>query len=161
MNRTGLMVALKGLLDIPRQTRHLLIRTTATLPLGLQDLNDRRTELIQNLKNMPEIRLNDKPVTKSAAVLIALCEEENGKVSLMYTLRSSLLKNHTRQVSFPGGLLEEEHDKSYEDCAVRETEEETGVPRECVNVWGTGKLLVPFKGNNHCSRSLNFFVNFD
>lgn len=127
-------------------SRYFLIRTAATLPLGLQDLNDKRAELIQNLQNMPVVRLNDKPVTKSAAVLIALCEEEHGKVSLLYTLRSSLLKNHTRQVSFPGGLLEEGHDKCFEDCAVRETEEETGIPRDCVNIWGTGRLLVPFKG---------------
>lgn len=117
------------------------------MPIGLQDLNDRRLELIQNLQNMPDIRLNDKPVSKSAAVLIALCEEEHGKVSLLYTLRSSRMKNHTRQVSFPGGLLEEEHDECFEDCAVRETEEETGIPRSCVTIWGTGKLMVPFRGN--------------
>ena len=96
----GRQIALKGLLD--PQIKKIFLRSVATVPLGLRDLSDRRIELIQNLKAMPEIRLNDKPVTKSAAVLIALCEEEHGKVSLLYTLRSSQMKNHTRQVAFPG-----------------------------------------------------------
>lgn len=57
--------------------------------------------LINNFKKSPEIRLNDKPVTKSAGVLIGLCEN-NGNVGLLFTLRSCLMKSHTRQVSFPG-----------------------------------------------------------
>lgn len=63
-----------------------------------------KEELIQNFKKLPEIQLNDRPVTKHAAVLIALCESHE-KVSLLYTLRSSLMKNHTRQVSFPGEIV--------------------------------------------------------
>jgi len=112
---------------------------------SFQQISERRDRLISRFKALPEIRLNDREVTKSAAVLIALCEEEERKVSLLFTLRSSLLKNHKRQVSFPGGILDKGVDKCFEDCAIRETEEETGIPRSKINVWGTGSLLVPFK----------------
>uniref|UniRef100_A0A336LEB0 CSON008059 protein n=1 Tax=Culicoides sonorensis TaxID=179676 RepID=A0A336LEB0_CULSO len=101
-------------------------------------------ELISKFKKSPEIRLNDKPVTKSAAVLIGLCENK-GKLGLFYTLRSCLMKSHTRQVSFPGGIMEPNVDKSYEDCALRETQEETGIPQSSVEVLGTGNILVPFR----------------
>lgn len=104
-------------------------------------------DLISNFKKSPEIKLNDKPVIKSAGVLIGLCEHE-GNVGLLYTLRSCLMKNHTRQVSFPGGILEPGTDKSYEECALRETEEETGIPKSSVEILGTGSLLIPFRGNS-------------
>lgn len=80
------------------QIRCLLWRGFQTLP----ELIGKRNDLVQGFKALPPIRLNDKPVTKSAAVLIALCEDANRRVSLLYTLRSHLMKNHTRQVSFPG-----------------------------------------------------------
>lgn len=66
-------------------------------------LKSLREKLTQNLKRWPNIYLNlkSKSATKHAAVLVPLCEVA-GEVSLLYTLRSSKLKSHTRQVSFPG-----------------------------------------------------------
>lgn len=37
-----------------------------------------------------------------AAVLIPIVQSGNGELSLLYTLRSSNLRKHIRQVSFPG-----------------------------------------------------------
>lgn len=50
-------------------------------------------------------RLSAKTATTStAAVLILLvnCDKPNNTPSILYTLRSHKLSNHTRQVSFPG-----------------------------------------------------------
>lgn len=46
-----------------------------------------------------------------------------------------------RQISFPGGIQDENED--FITCALRETEEEIGLPRSRVNIWGTGSLIKP------------------
>lgn len=64
-------------------------------------------------------------------------------ISLLYTRRSRHLRSHSLQISFPGGKRDEE-DTSFLDCALRETEEEIGLPRNRVQVWGeSNPLLLP------------------
>lgn len=46
-----------------------------------------------------------------------------------------------RQISFPGGIKEDNED--FVQCALRETEEEIGLPPQRVEVWGTGNLITP------------------
>ncbi|TMW40763.1 hypothetical protein DOY81_014157, partial [Sarcophaga bullata] len=83
-----------------------------------------------------------KSESKFAAVLIALCTDENMQnVSVLYTRRSHLLSRHMRQISFPGGIKEDNED--FIQCALRETEEEIGLPPERVEIWGTGSLITP------------------
>ncbi|KAI8127703.1 hypothetical protein FF38_11264 [Lucilia cuprina] len=83
-----------------------------------------------------------KSETKFAAVLIALCtDEETQTVSLLYTRRSHLLSRHMRQISFPGGIKEDNED--FVQCALRETEEEIGILPSRVEIWGTGNLITP------------------
>ncbi|XP_034650553.1 nucleoside diphosphate-linked moiety X motif 8 [Drosophila subobscura] len=77
----------------------------------------------------------------SASVLIALCQERGtDEISLLYTRRSRHLRSHSFQISFPGGKRDES-DESYVDCALRETEEEIGLPRDRIQVWGEAKPL--------------------
>ncbi|KAL5013547.1 hypothetical protein ScPMuIL_007817 [Solemya velum] len=71
---------------------------------------------------------------RRAAVLIPLCVID-GVPSLLFMLRSSHLPSHSGQVCFPGGMM----DKSDPDLvytALRETEEEVGLPASVPDIWG-------------------------
>lgn len=68
-----------------------------------------------------------------AAVLLALTDQPDPEVIL--TLRAEHLSSHSGEVSLPGGRWEE-GDPSLEFTALRETEEEIGVPPEAVRVLG-------------------------
>ncbi len=74
-----------------------------------------------------------------AAVLIALTDEENPEV--IYTLRSNKVSSHQGEVSFPGGM-QEESDTSLIMTALRESEEEIGLPQNCVKILGSLDTMV-------------------
>lgn len=69
-----------------------------------------------------------------AAVLVPLVDRP-GRLHLLLTQRTPHLDNHAGQISFPGGRVEE-GDASREETALRETEEEIGVPRSAVALLG-------------------------
>lgn len=114
-------------------------------------LNKFKTELIcsednvikcvKSMQSAPQVKLSQKRYEKEAAVLIPLCVH-NGDLSLLYTVRSAKLSTHVRQVSFPGGLRDSSNE-SWENCALRETEEEIGISKEQIQIWGTGRMIVP------------------
>ncbi|UYV65394.1 NUDT8 [Cordylochernes scorpioides] len=68
-----------------------------------------------------------------AAVLVPLCLYD-GKPSVILTVRSTRLKKHSGEVSFPGGMRDIDEDA--QTTALRETYEELGIPAESVEVWG-------------------------
>src|SRR4051812_22111729 len=70
---------------------------------------------------------------KDAAVLVAITDRDDPGVIL--TLRREHLRNHAGQVSFPGGRLDSGEDAI--TAALREAEEEIGLPPSEVEVWGT------------------------
>ena len=74
-----------------------------------------------------------------AAVLIAITDEENPEV--IYTLRSNKVSSHQGEVSFPGGM-QEESDSSLIMTALRESEEEIGLPQNCVKILGSLDTMV-------------------
>ena len=67
-----------------------------------------------------------------AAVLIPLIVHP-GELTVLFTQRTAHLKNHSGQVSFPGGRAEP-GDASAEFTALRETEEEIGLAMQRVEV---------------------------
>lgn len=71
---------------------------------------------------------------REAAVLVPLVERAEG-VTVLFTLRTSTLTAHAGQISFPGGRREPE-DRSPDDTALRETEEEIGLSRDRIEVVG-------------------------
>ncbi len=87
-----------------------------------------------------------------AAVLFPLLERRRG-LSVLLTRRSSALKHHGGQVSFPGGRMESD-DTDILHTALRETEEEIGIPMGHVQVAGplstmptiTGYAVTPIVG---------------
>lgn len=75
----------------------------------------------------------NKQTTKKAAVLVLFYPGNKGETKLILILRKTYKGVHSNQVGFPGGKYEE-GDKNFEETALRETEEEVGVPRETVSV---------------------------
>lgn len=70
-----------------------------------------------------------------AAVLMPIVMREE-QPTLLLTQRTAHLNDHAGQVSLPGGRVDAV-DSSTIEAALRETEEEVGLPRACVEVLGT------------------------
>jgi 8-oxo-dGTP pyrophosphatase MutT (NUDIX family) len=79
--------------------------------------------------------LPDNRVLRPAGVLIGVIDRD-GRAELVLTKRSSRLKHHPGQIALPGGKVEEIDDGPV-DAALREAEEEVGLPHEAVEVLGT------------------------
>jgi 8-oxo-dGTP pyrophosphatase MutT (NUDIX family) len=82
----------------------------------------------------PDISLPDDRRLRPAGVLIPLLETTGG-VQVILTKRSSALKHHPGQISFPGGKVEAA-DSGPVQAALREAGEEIGLQRENAEVLG-------------------------
>ena len=69
-----------------------------------------------------------------ASVLVPLVQRADG-VTVLLTRRTDHLRDHAGQISFPGGRAEL-HDADAADTALREAEEEIGLPRSTVDIIG-------------------------
>ncbi|HLS19977.1 MAG TPA: CoA pyrophosphatase [Paracoccaceae bacterium] len=89
---------------------------------------------------------------RHAAVLCGL-RERAGRLHVVLTRRAGHLRNHAGQVAFPGGCVDPT-DASTRHAALREAEEEIGLPASKVRVLGTldeyitssGFHVTPFVG---------------
>lgn len=96
----------------------------------------------------------EAPQLRRACVLIPLIRV-NGSWSLLLTRRSENLAAHSGQIAFPGGGVE--RGEALQDAAIREAQEEVGIPPENVELIGrlddvvanTGFLVAPFVGVIH------------
>jgi 8-oxo-dGTP pyrophosphatase MutT (NUDIX family) len=89
----------------------------------------------------------DRP--RSSAVLALLHTTRHG-LSLIFTLRPTSLRHHGGQISFPGGGAEPS-DPTYADAALRETEEELGIPTRDIKILGelTSLFIAPSQNIVH------------
>lgn len=93
---------------------------------------------------------------RRSSVLICFWRED-AALRVILTKRAETLSGHPGQMSFPGGKLEP--GEAFAAAAVRETEEEVGIPRRAIDVlgrlddaWsGAGHLLVPIVGWLHAA----------
>jgi 8-oxo-dGTP pyrophosphatase MutT (NUDIX family) len=87
-------------------------------------------------------------------VLAPLFLDASGQPHAVFTRRRTDLRRHAGEISFPGGRRDPE-DENLRETALREAEEEIGLPRGDVEVLGelsptstfvTGYLIHPFVG---------------
>lgn len=98
----------------------------------------------------PEVTPQGEVLTP-AAVLVPLVQRDEG-LSVLLTRRADTLRRHTGQVALPGGRLDP--GETPWEAALREAEEEIGLPRHQVEVaglstpyrTGTGFLVTPVVG---------------
>ncbi len=82
----------------------------------------------------PDVVLPKDRVLRPAAVLVPVTMV-SGQAEVILTMRSSALKHHPGQIAFPGGKMDDT-DKDLAETALREAEEEIGLPREIVSILG-------------------------
>ncbi len=88
----------------------------------------------------------DESTARQAAVM-ALFMPIQDQWHLLYMKRPHHPKDkHSGQISFPGGGLEA--NESLEQCAIRETFEEIGVPIDSINIIGSLTKLYVYASNN-------------
>src|ERR671933_263052 len=105
---------------------------------------DRLRELLLTPQEAAEL---DAPGQKDAAVLVPLYAED-GMLHAVFTKRREDLPRHAGEISFPGGL-QDSLDEDLRFTALREAEEEIGLPTSDVELVGalppTGTFVTDYK----------------
>jgi nudix motif 8 len=114
------------------------------LPVRFDDAT--RAAIRDRLAQLARRRLphSDDGVSSRASVLVPLCHAF-GVPSVLFTKRTETVGTHKGQVSFPGGR----HDVGDVDevaCALRELDEEVGLPAAHVDVLGLSHELIAITG---------------
>ena len=108
-------------------------------------------ELLRGALDRP-VPVPDLPGGVPAGVVVPLVDAD--RPSLILTERSQTVRDHKGEISFPGGVRHAE-DPDLLTTALRETEEELGIPRDAFEVLGrlpathtvvSGYVIVPFVG---------------
>lgn len=99
--------------------------------------SDENKDRVQKALLQPQKQIRVVPKVenpKQAGVLIPLCLV-NQKPAVLFMVRSKEITKHKGEVCFPGGMMDPtDEDITY--TAIRETYEEIGLSKSCVNVWG-------------------------
>ncbi|WP_112360315.1 NUDIX hydrolase [Agrobacterium cavarae] len=102
---------------------------------GVAEREDREARDIGDHILNPSVRLSGEGIRlKDAAVLVPVIDDGD-EARVIFTQRTKTLRNHSGQISFPGGGIDAQ-DRSPEEAALRETEEEIGMSRRFVETVG-------------------------
>jgi 8-oxo-dGTP pyrophosphatase MutT (NUDIX family) len=80
-------------------------------------------------------------------VLVLVADDERGEAGVLLTRRSSALRNHSGEMSFPGGRLDP--GETVIGAALREANEEVGVDPGAVEILGGLDPLATFVSRSH------------
>ncbi len=100
-------------------------------------MNDCERDFIENIRKVlssRKRRVIEHPPFSHAAVLVPLFRKDES-CHLLFTKRSEQVKHHKGEISFPGGVVDEE-DKELVSTALREAFEEIGLKENDVQVIG-------------------------
>ena len=89
---------------------------------------------------------NRNKLSRTAAVLI-IVHSENNIPYILLTRRSSTLKYHTGEISFPGGQYFRGIDQNLLDTALRETREEVGLSFKPADILGRLQTVYTLTSN--------------
>ena len=137
----------------------------------MSDAIDRLAYLLENELPGPKAQRTLSPVlseydrynqpaddARQAAVLALFYPDDADGNNLVLIKRPDHPSDlHAGQISFPGGGIEQD-DKSLIDCALRETQEEIGIPQEKINVIGPLTPLYVYASNNMVYPYVGFMV---
>jgi len=102
---------------------------------GVAEREDRASQDIGDHILNPSVRLSGDGIRlKDAAVLVPVIDDGD-EARVIFTQRTKTLRNHSGQISFPGGGIDAQ-DRSPEEAALRETEEEIGMSRRFIETVG-------------------------
>jgi len=91
-------------------------------------------ESIKKILSSRKRRVIEHPPFSHAAVLVPLFQK-GGDCHLLFTKRSEQVKYHKSEISFPGGVVDEE-DRELINTALREAHEEIGLKETDVQIIG-------------------------
>jgi len=109
-------------------------RLIEALALPLPGAVAHRRMAPSRLDEMMNGQKEEQEILSAVLVLLTSHPSLRSGQAVLLTLRSSTLKSHTGQISFPGGRLEP--GETPEAAALRECEEETGIPAHLPEILG-------------------------
>lgn len=122
--------------------------------------------LSPRLGDVPLRSFKAKSDAKRSAVMLLLRANKENELEIMFTLRSEKLRNHSGQISFPGGRIEDGETALL--AAFRETNEETGIGTDKIEylcqlselyVPPSNSIIYPFVGLIDADIEMN--ISFD
>lgn len=88
---------------VVHQTFKLLKRNYSKISVESLLSEENKKKTLESFKIFTkQLRYGKKTPIKHAAILIPICVSSDNEISILYTLRSSTLRTHKNQVSFPG-----------------------------------------------------------
>lgn len=118
-------------------------------------------ERIREILNEKVHTINKKDLVPSAILLPIINSKDN--IQVLFTKRSKSVQDHKEEISFPGGVKNE--DETIKNTVYRELEEELGISSESIEILGsldevitnTGYIITPFIGviSQKCGFKIN------